>query len=537
MSVPRLFTQNLSFHYDNANVAFNDISLSFTCQKYGIVGDNGVGKSTLLKILASHIKPEKGAVQQSGELIYLPQSHDEISADTTVATALGIYTHLDALDRVKNGTLYENDFERLDGFWDIQSRVETTLSKLSLWPIDLKTPFHSLSGGQKTKIFLAKAMLFHTDFILMDEPTNNLDKSTREILYKFVDQYKKGIIVVSHDRSLLNLIDEIIEITPLGIKNYGGNFDFYKQQKQVAQDALEKNHAEARQSLKKTKATIQASKEKQERLANRGKKAFQCGHVDKLTARSKQGRSEKTHGKLTVLSEKMMSEKRAILSETASKIQRKIDITGYIEKTAVPRGKNVLSIHSLVFTYNQQHDFIISNFNLSLIGPERIAILGKNGSGKSTILKLILDQLKPTSGDIKVGVKRVVYLDQTVSLLQSDETLLENFFHLNSDAKQFDAYHALAAFMFRNKDAEKKVCELSGGEKIRAGLAITLMSKTPPQLLILDEPTNHLDLSAIQAIEDILQQYQGALIIVSHDENFIKNIEIDRSIELSVTNQ
>ena len=537
MSTPQLFTQNLSFHFDNTNVDFNDVSLSFTHKKYGIIGDNGTGKSTLLKLLAGHLQPEKGSVQHTGLITYLPQSHHEIPMDATLSEALEINKYLKALDRVNTGNVIEYDFELLDGYWDIESRAQMALSELSLWPIDLNRQFHTLSGGQKTKIFLAKALLFQADFILMDEPTNNLDKSTRVILYDFVNKFNRGIIIVSHDRSLLNLVEELIEITPLGVNHFGGNFDFYQQQKSITEEALEKMYVQAQQSLKNTRATIQASKEKHERLANRGKKAFQHGHVDKLTARSKQGRSEKTHGKLTALSDKMLQEKRSTLSEIASKIDRKIDITGYIEKTTVPNGKTVLSIHSLAFKYNQQDKFTISNFNLELVGPERIAMTGSNGSGKSTILKLIINELNPTSGDINIGVNRVVYLDQTVSLLQPGETLIENFLRLNTDAKQFDAYHALAAFMFRNKDAEKMACELSGGEKIRAGLAATLMSKTPPQLLILDEPTNHLDLHSIQAIENILQQYQGALIVVSHDENFIKNIKIGRSIELNGANK
>lgn len=533
MSAPRLFTQNLFFHIKNTNVVFNDVSISFSHKKYGIIGDNGVGKTTLMKLLAGQLQPEKGAIQYEGSILYLPQSHEEIPTQATLATVLGISPYLDALNRVNTGFAHEHDFELLDNFWDIEARTQTALSQLSLWPIDLKTPFQSLSGGQKTKTLLAKALLFQADFILMDEPTNNLDTSTRTVLYNFISEYNKGIIIISHDRSLLHLVDEIIEITPLSINYFGGNIDFYSHQKAIYQEALKNAYNQAQQSIKKTKSTLQASKEKHERLANRGKKAFQRGHIDKLTARSKQGKSEKTHGKLTALSDKMMQEKQSTLNDIASKIEQKIDITGYIEKTAVPNGKTVLSIHSLAFKYKQHSQLIISNINLTVTGPERIAITGNNGSGKSTILKLIMNELKPTSGDITVAVKQVIYLDQTVSLLKPDETLIENFINLNPNATQFDAYHALAAFMFRNTEAKKKISMLSGGEKIRAGLAATLMSKTPPQLLILDEPTNHLDLRSIQAIEDILLQFQGALIVVSHDENFIKNIKIDRSINLN----
>ena len=356
------------------------------------------------------------------------------------------------------------------------------------------------------------------------------------MLYHFIEKYNKGIIVISHDRTLLNLMDEIIEITPIGIKHFGGNFDFYAQQKEIAHQALKQAYTQAQQSLKKTKATLQETKEKHERLANRGKKAFRQGHVDKLTARSKQGRSEKTHGKITALSDKMMQENKQKLNEIASQIEEKIDISGYIAKTAVPNSKMVLSIESLSFQYHPDSPLIFNNFNMEIIGAERFAMSGANGTGKSTLLKLINGDIKPSMGNIKIGIPNTVYLDQSVSILKPNETLIENFMRIHPDANSFDAHHALAAFLFRNKDAEKTVSQLSGGEKIRAGLAITLMSKTPPQLLMLDEPTNHLDLRAISAIETILLQYEGALFVISHDKRFLETIHIEKIIHLSSLN-
>jgi ATPase subunit of ABC transporter with duplicated ATPase domains len=161
-----------------------------------------------------------------------------------------------------------------------------------------------------------------------------------------------------------------------------------------------------------------------------------------------------------------------------------------------------------------------------MMGPERVAITGPNGCGKSTLIQLIRGLLIPCSGKIIVGVENIAYLDQTVSFLNHNHTLIENFLHLNREAKPFDAYSALASFKFRNKDAEKTVGDLSGGERMRAALAISLMASNAPQLIILDEPTNHLDLDTIEAIEEALRLYQGAILAVSHDDRFLENIGI-----------
>ncbi|MCH9757403.1 MAG: ATP-binding cassette domain-containing protein [Gammaproteobacteria bacterium] len=175
----------------------------------------------------------------------------------------------------------------------------------------------------------------------------------------------------------------------------------------------------------------------------------------------------------------------------------------------------------------------MNNFNLHLSGPERVAITGPNGCGKSTLIQLIRGLLLPSAGEIMIGVKTVAYLDQTMSFLDPSLSVLDNFLMLNPDAQHFDAYSALGPFKFRNKEAKKYVGQLSGGERMRAGLAISLMSSTPPQLIILDEPTNHLDLDAIGAIEEALVQYQGAILVISHDEAFLENIKIDRSISFT----
>ncbi len=532
MSTPRIIINNLSFHIENTLVSFRDIHLSFESLKYGIVGDNGVGKTTFLRLLTGDLLPEHGNIQRHGTLLYLPQSHQNISENATISDVLGISKILNAMQDIQSGYYTDNDFEIINNQWDIEARIQSALLHFKISAVDISAPFQALSGGQKTKILLSKTLIFETDFILMDEPTNNLDKESRHILYDYIAETKKGLIVISHDRSLLQKMDCIVEITTKDINLYGDNYDFYRAQKDLELSALEKEFDEAKRTIQQVKHSIQNTKEKHARSAGRGRKAFLEGHVDKLTARSKAGKAEKSKKRHAAQEEKMIADNTNKIAEIREKIEIKTNITASLDATHVPNGKTVLEIKSVDFKYDAQNDFMIKDFNLEIIGAERTAITGENGCGKSTLIKLIRQELFPMNGSIKMGVDKVAYLDQSISFLDKNKSLIENFLDLNSESKIFDAYSALAEFQFRNKDAEKKVCELSGGEKIRAGLAISLMSLVPPQLIILDEPTNHLDLRSVEAIESILKSYQGAMLVVSHDEAFLNNIGITRTVRM-----
>lgn len=532
MSTPRIIISNLSFHIDNTAVSFKDIYLSFESMKYGIVGDNGVGKTTFLKLLCGDLLPENGNVQRSGTLLYLPQSHDAISTHATIADALSVSSILNAMKNIQSGAYSNDDFEIIGSNWGIEVRIQSALLHFKLNTIDLNTPFHTLSGGQKTKILLAKTLIFESDFILMDEPTNNLDKHTRQILYDHINDNKKGFIIISHDRTLLKKMDCMVEITSKGIHLYGDNYDFYRAQKDIELAALEKEFDEAKRAIHQVKQNIQYTKEKHQRSAGRGRKAFLEGHVDKITARSKEGRSQKSKTRHAIQAEKMMTENAHKIADIREKIEIKTNITASLDATFLPAGKTVLEVKAIDFKYPNVNFNIIEHFDLTIIGAERIALTGENGCGKSTVIQLIRNELLPANGSIKMGIDKIAYLDQSISFLNKNLSLIDNFLQLNPQAKIFDAYRALAEFQFRNKDAEKKVSDLSGGEKIRAGLAISLMSTQPPQMIILDEPTNHLDLRSIEAIEAILKDYQGALLVISHDEAFLENIGITRTVRM-----
>lgn len=535
-TTPRIILNNLSFHLHQTPVRFDKINLSFESLKYGIVGANGIGKTTFLRLLIGDLIPDSGSVQRSGTIINVPQMHLAIDRNATIRDALGVSPIFQALERINKGSVDENDFGQVADYWDIEQRFADALSVFNLWPIKLCQLFHQLSGGQKTKLLLAKTLLFPADFLLFDEPTNNLDRGTRDILYRYIENSAQAMLIVSHDRALLNKCDRIISITAKGIAIYGGNYDFYKEKKAIESRALAQEIQTRTEILVKSKQAIQTRIERHQQNESRGRKQKKTqikgkGSYNKIELKSKKGRSEGTNRHIRLQAERKLKTIIKELSDACAKREMQKDLNINLEKTSVPNNKTVLHIKNLSFRYDTQN-CLIDDFSLMVTGPNRIAITGPNGCGKSTLMRLIRGLLAPHAGKIIVGVDRMAYLDQAVSFLNSNESLVENFLKLNPHAKPFDAYSVLAAFRFRNNNAEKQVKFLSGGERIRAGLAISLMSSPAPQLLILDEPTNHLDLAAIAAVEEALNCYQGAILAVSHDEKFLKNIGIKNKIVL-----
>jgi ATPase subunit of ABC transporter with duplicated ATPase domains len=400
-----------------------------------------------------------------------------------------------------------------------------TLKTLGLEALSLDRLLSSLSGGQLTRAWLAKISLSKADFLLLDEPTNHLDASAREMFYSFIASSQKGIVVISHDRTLLNLMDEIVELNGLGLFPYGGNYEFYKAQKAIEQAAKEQNFEVAKKAFNETRIAIQGSKEKHDNRKAQGVALRKEGKVDKLTANSRQGRSERSQSKMLIKHERMLEQAQTAWTEAREALEILEDIKVDLPNTYVPAGKVILDIENLNFAYPDSEKNTLNNISLKIVGAERIAIKGHNGSGKTTLIKLMLGELLPTAGTIFVGVKEVYYCDQNTRLLNPESSIVNNFLRMNPESSTEEAYRSLAQFLFRNVAAEKLVKHLSGGERLRALLACILLSKTPPQLLILDEPTNHLDLSSIEKIEAILNLYRGALIVISHDEVFLENIQ------------
>lgn len=526
-SQPRILINQISYNYDQA--LFQSLSLAFGNEKTGLTGRNGTGKSTLLKLIMGELAPHSGSIQIAGTVAYCPQITD-MSAVSTVNDLLGLREKLDALDRIALGSIAEQDFQTIGDDWDLPDRIKLHLAEFGLQHIRLAQPLATLSGGELTRLLLARIFFTDADFIILDEPTNNLDMSARAFLYAAIAKWEKGLLVVSHDRTLLNYMDRIIELTSLGAVTYGGNYDHYHEQKTLQRDAAEREVSDAKKALNKTRVSTQTTRERHEQKSSQGRKLFLTGKIDKLFARAQQGRSEKTHGRTTRQADNQIDDAEQKVKTARAKIEVMEEIMVSLPDTSVPNGKIILDMEKISFSHDADRT-LIKHFNLRITGPERVALTGGNGSGKSTLIKLILGELQPQDGLITLGTQRISYLDQHTRTLNPYLSIVDNFLQLNPEANSNDAHAALARFLFRNNAALKLVRHLSGGEKLRAELACAFMAKQPPQLLILDEPTNHLDLASIASIESALKNYQGAMIVISHDERFLEEIGIGKFVQ------
>lgn len=535
-----LSVNHLSYRSKDSNVQFKDICLSFGDKKVGVVGRNGIGKTTLLKLLNGMLEPDSGSVLASGDIYLLPQLSQQLPEQLTVAEAVGVDEILGALHRIEQGSTDQFDYDCVGDNWDIESRIVEAFAKLSLPSIEMSSCFHHLSGGQKTKLLLSRSLIFNHDLLLLDEPSNNLDSQGREVLCQFMRDSDKAMVIVSHDRKLLNHCDQILEITAKRISSYGGNYDYYRQQKKIELEAISNAITNAQSTLTKTKKTIQSRFEKHSRAVAKGNKSKTAqikakGSYDKIAIKSQKGRSERTNKRIRTQAERKLNTVNAKLDEVNSKLEFNRSIKVKPAASLVHcHDRVVLRIQDLSFTYPKSRQVLLEGINLELRGGDRVAVCGRNGAGKSTLLKLILGELKHNTGKLEYFARHTAYIDQNVSILENNLSLLENYLKLNPLATIHEAYSMLASFNIRNTQAEKLVCELSGGEKTRAGLAVTLGSKQPPDLIILDEPTNYLDVDSVEKIEEILSQYQGAILAVSHDELFLERIRIDRFIQLNL---
>lgn len=520
---PAIIASHLS--YASLKSLSKPFSFVFPHQKMGLVGDNGIGKTTLLRLLTGELHPFSGSIEYHSSIIYSPQQVI-LNPEMTVSSLLGFQEKLAALHFIYEGSIDSRHYDCLANEWDIEEQLNKQLQFFNLDYLEPVQSLNQLSGGELTKLMLTRVFHAKADFIILDEPSCHLDLESRQQLYRFIKNSQQSFLIVSHDRTLLNHMDSIIELSETGLHYYGGNYQHYQEQKNLNNAALHKDFLDAKKQLKKVERSTQASIEKRQKREARGKRAFKLGKVDRLTAQSKKGRSEKTQAKLVIQSENLIFHAQHKLNEIQQQIEVSEKISPYFEATRVAQGKKIVELRNVSFQFSSQHNFLFENLNLSLYGPERIAITGRNGVGKTTLVRLILGQLAPTKGEIYLGVKKVCYLDQHVSMLNKNLSLLENYLLFNPSTSQEDAHFALASLKFRNIEAYKKVDMLSGGERLRAGLACSLYSEQPPELIILDEPSHYLDLTSLAILEEALFHFNGALIVISHDTTFLNNIGV-----------
>lgn len=524
---------DLGYRLPDGRFLFNHLTFSFNAVRTGLVGANGIGKTTLLEILADVRDPAVGVVNRVGRVSYLPQRVIFNSA-TTVADAIKAAAEIAALDRIERGEGALNDFDLVAERWDLPARIEQVFAKLGVSSIALDRPVTSLSGGELTRVRIAGLLIEEPDFLILDEPTNHLDLAAREFVYELIASWKQGLIVVSHDRRLLSFVDQIAELNAHGLQIYGGNYDFYRQRREVERNAAEQTLLGAQQRLKEAKLIAQRARERQQRRQSHGHKtALKRGlppvaignlqrHAENSAARLKDRHTEKVER-----AQQEVAGARKLLP-----IEHQIAVD--LARSKVPANKRLIELAALNYRYpNAERPLWDEPLNLDIIGPERMWLKGANGAGKSTLIDLLCGKKPPSSGTIRIGAGRIGVLDQGVSVLDDAQTVLENLKRVAPLRPEHWLRTLLGRFLFIRDEALKPAAILSGGERMRAGLACLLGADQAPEVLIADEPTNNLDLPSIAELVSALQDFDGTLIVVSHDATFIADIGIERVIELS----
>ena len=504
---------------------FDCLTLAIGRERTGLVGRNGCGKSSLLRVIGGDADPASGSVHRAGSIGTLAQSADE---SLTVAQSLGVADALDRLRRLERGEGSLDDAALAD--WTLEARVATALADMSLPALPLDRPTASLSGGERTRVALARLMIEAPDLLLLDEPTNNLDAEGRAAVAALLERWQGGIVVASHDRALLDRVDRIVELTAGRRHGVRRRVAGICRQRDAARLRAQADLERAADMLHNAERAVQKAREKKARRDKAGRAWRAKGVEDKMFMDREKERAENSAAREGRLAERLIGDRADALDQARARVEILTPLAINLPKTALPDSRELVAFAEVGMAFGDRHLFGPLSFEVR--GPERISIRGANGSGKSTLLRLITGDLEPATGTIHRRTGRVAILDQHVGLLDPDGSIFDNMRRLNPKMSGNEAHAALARFAFRNRAALQMAGTLSGGERLRAGLACVFADPQPPLMLLLDEPTNHLDLAAIEELEGALSAFDGALIVVSHDQTFLRAIGIEREIEL-----
>ncbi|MFB7340394.1 ABC-F family ATP-binding cassette domain-containing protein [Streptomyces hydrogenans] len=531
MSHATVVCSDLSFSWPDDTPVFHELSFSLGSGSTGLVAPNGSGKSTLLKLIAGELRPTGGSVTVGGSLGYLPQSLP-LTGDLTVGDVLGVAAVIRALDAVESGDVAEEHFTTIGDDWDIEERTRAQLDRLGLGGLALDRTLSTLSGGQVVSLGLAAQLLKRPDVLLLDEPTNNLDQEARHQLYDALSDFDGLLLVVAHDRALLDRMDGIAELGASRLRFYGGNFSSYEEAVRAEQEVAEKNVRNAEQDLKREKRELQQARERADRRASNAARNLKSAGLPRIFAGNMKRGAQESAGRAGQTHANRVGEAQARLDEAGRALRDEQRLVLDLPDTQVPAGRNLFLGEGMQVRHDGRDVFAEGGVDLSVRGPERIALTGPNGSGKTTLMQLVTGELVPDTGEVKRGDGRVAYLSQRLDLLDLDRTVAENFAAFAPERPEAERMNLLARFLFRGARAHLPVGVLSGGERLRATLACVLCAEPAPQLLLLDEPTNNLDLVSAGQLESALNSYRGAFVVVSHDERFLAEIGVNRLLRL-----
>ncbi|MEU6084132.1 ABC-F family ATP-binding cassette domain-containing protein [Streptomyces sp. NPDC047108] len=520
-ATPSVTCSGLAFAWPDGTPVFEDFDLSVGPGRTGLIGLNGSGKSTLLRLMAGELTPAAGRIRTSGDVGHLPQN---LVLDTglRVDDALGIAATRVALHAIEAGDASEENFAVVGDDWDVEERARATLDGLGLGRIGLDRTIGEVSGGESVLLRLAALLLRRPDVLLLDEPTNNLDLAARRRLYDAVASWPGLMIVVSHDRELLERVDQIADLRGGEVTWYGGNFDAYEEALAVEQEAAERMVRVAEADVKRQKRELADAHVKLARRVRYGQKMYEIKREPRSVMKLRKRSAQESAGKHRIMHTEKLEEAKERLDEAAEAVRDDDEIRVDLPHTAVPAGRTVLTVRDLELRHGVAR---VPAFEIR--GPERIALVGRNGAGKSTLLRTIAGEIGPVRGEADAQVP-VRYLPQRLDILDDTLTVAENVARFAPEATNNRIRARLARFLFRGARADRTAGTLSGGERFRASLASLMLAEPAPQLLMLDEPTNNLDMASVRKLTAALESYEGALLVASHDVPFLEEIGITR---------
>ena len=527
-----LILQSVAYTHPNRDLLFSDINIVVNKHdKVALIGNNGAGKSTLLQIMAGSLLPSAGLVKTGSAPYYLPQLFGQFN-DLNVAQALGAENKLKALQEIMDGNMTDKNLAILDDDWTIEERCKEALLQWQLGHLDLAQKMDTLSGGQKTKVFLAGIAVNNPGIVLLDEPSNHLDILSRNILYDYINSTKDTLIIVSHDRKLLNLLNTVYELRKDGITAYGGNYDFYVEQKRIENNALNDDVKNKEKALRKAKEIERESLERQQKLDARGKKKQEKAGLPTISMKTFKNNAEKTNARIKSTHANKLNSISQELNELRASMAGIDKIKIDLDDPAFYKGKILIAAKDINYNYGA-HFLWKDDLNFQVNSGERIALKGPNGSGKTTLIKLILGELLPGKGTVERAEIKAIYIDQDYSLINNNLTVFEQAQLYNPGILyEHEIKIRLNRFLFTKESWDKPCSALSGGEKMRLMLCCLTINNQSPGMLIFDEPTNNLDIQNIEILTAAINDYNGAVLVVSHDEYFLEQIGIEKIIDL-----
>lgn len=514
-------THQLSFQLDTGEWLFNDLNLNLNEKIAGLVGRNGVGKSVLVSLLSGQCIPTKGSVITKGKIGYYSQlPSDLIDSQRTIAEFMGVSKQLSALKSIQKGSSEQRDFDVVAEDWTIEERVISDLLSLRI-PADPSVCCRSLSGGQLALLQLHR--LFQSDYevLLLDEPTNHLDAIGRDWLIKHMQRFDGVILLVSHDRVLLNQVEAIYELTRLGVDHFSGNYDAYLQQSRIAEQALNKRIEGLKSEQKKLMRQAQTNKEKREQRESKGKQLRKSGSQPKILMDAMKNKAEQSQSAGLRNQRNQMDRNQSKLAVLEIQQETVKPQALYVQQAQDLKKRTLLRVTNCMLDYGSDKEM---TFTVSQ--SERLHLDGPNGSGKSMLLKAIHGKHSHYNGEIRRYAK-TVYMDQNFGMLASTDSILESLLKHSDGLVEGTARILLAGIGFRRDSVYRKVAHLSGGEKMKLSMLLVSHIADGP-LLLLDEPDNHLDIESKQRLATALNQYKGAFILVSHDAFFIDAVGINK---------